>query len=136
MVCTFFGHRKLNINLEPTLRSALVDLIENKGVDTFYVGTHGEFDYLVRKTLKALAKEYSHISFTVVLAYLSQDVYGIDSSNTIYPEGIEKVPLRCAIVWRNNWMIDKSDYVVTYVRHNFGGAAQFKERAEKKGKQL
>ena len=31
-------------------------------------------------------------------------------------------------------MIEKSDYVVTYVHHSFGGAAQFKEIAEKKGK--
>lgn len=31
-------------------------------------------------------------------------------------------------------MIDKSDYVVVYITHPWGGAAQFKELAEKKGK--
>ncbi len=30
-------------------------------------------------------------------------------------------------------MIDKSNYVLTYVRHTIGGAAKFKEIAEKKG---
>ena len=31
-------------------------------------------------------------------------------------------------------MIEQSDYVVTYVKYTVGGAAQFKEYAEKKGK--
>lgn len=31
-------------------------------------------------------------------------------------------------------MIQQSDVVVTYVTHNFGGAAQFKELAEKQNK--
>lgn len=31
-------------------------------------------------------------------------------------------------------MIEQSDYVVTYVNHNFGGAARFKELAERKHK--
>lgn len=34
----------------------------------------------------------------------------------------------------NKWMIQQSDVVVTYVTHNFGGAAQFKEMAEIRGK--
>jgi hypothetical protein len=33
-------------------------------------------------------------------------------------------------------MIKQSDVVVTYVTHNFGGAAQFKEMAEKQGKMV
>ena len=31
-------------------------------------------------------------------------------------------------------MIEQADIVVTYVTHSFGGAAQFKEMAEKQGK--
>ena len=33
-------------------------------------------------------------------------------------------------------MIQQSDIVVTYVTHNFGGAAQFKEMAEKRNKNV
>jgi hypothetical protein len=57
-----------------------------------------------------------------------------DYSDTVFPEGLEKIPPRFAISKRNRWMIEHSDYVVTYVRHSFGGAAQFKALAEKKGK--
>ena len=53
--------------------------------------------------------------------------------HSILPEGIEAVPRRFAINYRNKWMLTKSDIVVTYVTRNFGGAAQFKELAEKKG---
>ena len=38
MVCTFFGHKDTPKEIEPTLRSTLIDLIENKNVNVFYVG--------------------------------------------------------------------------------------------------
>ena len=31
-------------------------------------------------------------------------------------------------------MVDKAEFVITYVEHNFGGAAKFKEYAIKKEK--
>ena len=31
-------------------------------------------------------------------------------------------------------MLKQSDYVVTYITHSWGGAAQFAEMAERKGK--
>ena len=50
MTCTFFGHRYVPQKIEPTLRSTLIDLIENHGADLFYVGNHGDFDAMVRDT--------------------------------------------------------------------------------------
>ena len=50
------------------------------------------------------------------------------------PEGIEAVHPRFAISWRNKWMIKQSDYVVTYITHPWGGAAQFAEMAKKQQK--
>ena len=57
-----------------------------------------------------------------------------DSDHTLLPEGIETVPPRFAIEYRNKWMIDHSDIVVTYVTRSFGGAATFRDLAKKKGK--
>ena len=56
-----------------------------------------------------------------------------DYSDTIFPEELAKVPRRFAIDKRNHWMIERSSVVVTYVKNNIGGAAKFKEIAEKKG---
>ena len=136
MVCTFFGHKDTPKEIEPTLRSTLIDLIENKNVTVFYVGNNGNFDIMVRHQLEDLSKTYN-INYSVVLAYLPTEKNKYDDlTNTIYPEGLETVPKRFAISWRNKWMIDQSDIVVTYVTHNFGGAAQFKEMAVNKAKNI
>ena len=57
-----------------------------------------------------------------------------DTDHTLLPEGIESVPTRFAIEFRNKWMIDHSDIVVAYVTRSFGGAAKFRDLAKKKGK--
>ena len=136
MVCTFFGHKDTPKEIEPTLRSTLIDLIENKNVNVFYVGNNGNFDTMVRRQLEDLSQTFP-ITYSVVLAYLPTEKNRYDNlTNTIYPEGLEIVPKRFAISWRNKWMIQQSDVVVTYVTHSFGGASQFKVMAERLGKVL
>lgn len=87
-VCTFFGHRSVSHETLIPLTKVLTDLIENKGVDTFY------------------------------------------------PSALDNVPYRARIVARNEWMIKNSDYVVTYVEQNIGGAAESKSKAEKLCKKI
>ena len=136
MVCTFFGHKDTPKEIEPTLRSTLIDLIENKNVNVFYVGNNGNFDTMVRHQLEDLSQTYP-ITYSVVLAYLPTEKNKYDNlTNTIYPEGLETVPKRFAISWRNKWMIQQSDIVVTYVTHTYGGAWHQKELAEKMGKDI
>ena len=132
MTCTFFGHKDTPKETEPTLRSTLTDLIINKDVNVFYVGNNGNFDNMVSAILSELSLTYP-IKYYIVLAYLPKKETE-NTEHTILPEGIETVLTRFAISYRNKWMIEKSDYVVTYVNHSWGGAAQFKELAEKKGK--
>ena len=100
----------------------------------FYVGNNGNFDTMVRRQLEDLSQTYP-ITYNVVLAYLptTKSEYD-DYANTILPEGIETTPKRFAISYRNKWMIEQADIVVTYVTHSFGGAAQFKEMAKRQGK--
>lgn len=134
MTVTFFGHKDTPKEIEPTLRTTLVDLIENHGATEFYVGNNGNFDTMVRRQLENLSQTYP-ITYNVVLAYLPTEKNKYDDlTNTIYPEGIETPPKRFAISYRNKWMIKQADIVVTYVTHSFGGAWQFKVLAEKQGK--
>jgi hypothetical protein len=83
-----------------------------------------------------LTEVYPHISFTVVLAYMPTKGERQDQSDTMLPEGIETVPKRYAISWRNKWMLDRADYVVTYITRSWGGAVQFAEMARKKGSKV
>ena len=126
---TFFGHRDAQKEIESALRLTLIDLIENKNATVFYVGNHGDFDAMVRRQLEGLSKTYP-IKYYVVLAYMPGK-NDIPDEHSILPEGIETVPRRFAINYRNKWMLTKSDIVVTYVTHNFGGAWRFKEMAER-----
>ena len=138
-VCTFFGHSYCPESTKSRLRETLVDLIETQGVDVFYVGNHGDFDRMTRSLLRELSAQYPHIRYAVVLAYLPRKRDEFDQrdwSDTMLPEGIERVPPRFAISWRNRWMIDRADIVVTYITHGWGGAAQFAELAEKRGKSI
>ena len=103
-------------------------------MNVFYVGNNGNFDTMVRRQLEDLSQTYP-ITYSIVLAYLPTEKNKYDNlTNTIYPEGLETVPKRFAISYRNKWMVEQADIVVTYVTHTFGGAAQFKEMAKRQGK--
>lgn len=89
---------------------------------------------MVRFLLRELAQEYRSISYAVVLAYMPKKITDYDVQNfadTMLPEGIETVPRRFAISWRNKWMLRQADFVVTYVTHCWGGAFEFSKQAER-----
>lgn len=135
--CTFFGHHDCPASIRPKLREVLIDLIENRAVDRFFVGDNGAFDRMVRACLRELAKEYPQIRYAVVLEHMPEKRRTgchEDDSDTMLPEGLEKVPPRFAISRRNQWMLRQCDCVVTYITHSWGGAAQFAEMATRQKK--
>ena len=137
--CTFFGHSDTSYEIKPHLTKILIELIENDGVALFYMGNHGAFDYISRNILKELSKRYPHIKCYVVLSYMPNKktpAYKEEFFDTIIPDGVENAHPKEAIVKRNKWMIDQSDYVITCVARSFGGAARFKAIAEKRGKMV
>ena len=130
----FFGHRDVTHDIRTKLQSIIEQLITEEQINSFYVGHQGQFDSMVRSILKEFGKKYPQIRYTVVLAYMPdehiKEVYGED---TLYPDGLETVPRRFAISKRNDWMIQHSGYAVCYVHKITGGAAKFRDKAEKKG---
>ena len=128
MICTFFGHRDAPSKMEGAIRETIERLI-SEGVTCFYVGNNGNFDSMVHR----------HIRYYVVLAYMptEQSEFDVtDYTETIYPEGLENVPPRFAINKRNQWMVEKADVVVFYVKYSTGGAAHAKKTAERKGRTI
>lgn len=136
--CVFFGHKDADSSISPRLREAIIKFILEQGITNFLVGNNGKFDYIVYKALKDIKQEYPYITYSVVLAYLPGEKTEYENyyaeEETLLPDGIEVGPARFAIDRRNKWMIEQADYVITYVTHSWGGAAKFKELAEKKGK--
>ena len=137
-VCTFFGHRDCPASIKPILRAVVVELIEQHCVDRFFVGRQGAFDAMAHSVLQELAEVHPHISYAAVLERLPEprDKAVWDFSDTIFSEGLEAVPSRFAISRRNEWMLKQSDFVVTYITHNWGGAAQYAEKAQRQDKRV
>ena len=133
----FFGHRDVTHDIRAKLQFIIEQLRTEEQIYNFYVGHQGQFDSMVRSVLKELKVKYPHIRYTVVLAYMPdehvKEVYGED---TLYPDGLETVPKRFAISKRNDWLIAHSCIAVCYVHKITGGAAKFREKAEKKGLQI
>lgn len=77
------------------------------------------------------------VNYAVALVYIAckKNQYD-DYSNTILPEEFEVVHPHYAITLRNNWMLKQSDYVVTYITHFWGGAAQYVKEAKRQGKHI
>ena len=132
MVCTFFGHRDCSDSVYDCIKSAIIHLITNEGVNSFIVGNNGNFDRLVIRVLKECTEIYTHIEYCVALAYMPKnEVYEFP---TVFMQGLESVPKKYAISYRNKMMIDKCDWVIGYIRRGFGGAHNFFELARKKDK--
>ena len=82
--------------------------------------------------MEELSQKYD-INFTVVLSYINEKSICADQYYTIYPEGLERTPLRFAISKRNEWMIKKSNIAVFYVKHSLSNSHKWLEMAKKKG---
>ena len=66
-------------------------------------------------------------------AYLQGEMDGFGYDDSVYPP-LESVPPRFAIPKRNQWMVQQSNVVVSYVLHDWGGAAATLRYARQKKK--
>lgn len=136
MNVTFCGHARIT-NGEPVrawLFSVTQALIE-RGATTFYLGGYGSFDALAAEVLRKQKEKYPDIELILVRAYLQGEMDGFGYDDSIYPP-LESVPLRFAISKRNQWMVQRSDVVVAYVTHDWGGAATTLRYAKGKKKEI
>lgn len=137
-ICTFFGHSDCSNEIREELLKTINELIKEENVDKFYVGNNGFFDQLVISVLDEIKTENININFFVVLSQMPsvKNHFIINHYDTILPDGIEYVYPKFAIIYRNKWMVKKSDFVITYINHPQGGAARFYEYAIKQGKNV
>ena len=140
-ICTFAGHGEIygENTLKEKLKKEFINLIENENVDTFYCGGKGDFDKLCSERVKELKSNYPFVKSYLILAYMPNkksefdlNPYG-EYDGSVYPD-LENTPPRFAIIKRNEWMIDKSDFLIAYVKNSFGGANKTLSYAKKRRK--
>lgn len=133
--CFFIGHREVDERLLPVLRETILQLITEEDVTDFYVGGYGGFDRLAGLAVKQIKEQHPQISLRLLLPYHPAErpidpPDGYDGS--YYPEGMEKVPKRYAIVRANKLMIDASDWLVAYVCHGASNTRKLLDYAQRR----
>lgn len=137
--CCFAGHSNISNQEEIKIRlkNEIINLIEKENVTEFYNGYKGAFDSLCARTVNELKKDYPFIKSFWVLPYMPREKDDYTDSllklfdESIYPD-LENVHPRFAIVKRNEWMVNNSDFLIAYVKHEWGGAFQTLRYAKRK----
>lgn len=135
--CFFIGHREAPSTLRPQLDQTIERCITEHGVTGFVVGKYGNFDHLAAQALVAAKERHPEISIQLLIPYHPADrpveaPDGFDS--TFYPEGMETVPKRLAIIRANRYMVERSDCLIAYAWHPASNARELLEYAQKREK--
>ena len=135
--CFFIGNRRVPSDIREQLTETVEKHIIEFGVTMFIVGHYGGFDSLAIGVLKDVKKQYPYIKLYLLAPYALDKHIGAPEGfdGILYPEGLEFVPKRYAIVQANRYMIKNSDYLIAYCHyigntHNF---VEYARRCEKKG---
>ena len=140
-ICAFFGHR--DTPMTDRIEKDLTDVIRKlifQGVDEFWLGEQGAFDYMSRLVLKNLKKEYRWIAICIFptrlpskakMKWLDEQKYEI-----IYPEEVAKAPFKVALLRRNQYMVKYADNIVCYITREHGGAYKAVKQAQKMYKNI
>ena len=135
--CFFIGNRHTPNSVKEQLAEVVEKHITEYGVTTFTVGHYGNFDSMVIGVLREVKKRYTDIELYLLSPYaLTQKTEvpnGFDG--TLYPDGLERVPLKVAIPQANRYMVQNSDYLISYCHHigNTRNIVEYAQRLEKKG---
>lgn len=134
--CFFIGHREADERLQPELADIIERLITEEQVKFFYVGGYGGFDRIVASAVRQAKRNHPETTLMLVLPYHPSErpvetPYGFDG--TYYPEGMESIPRRFAIVKANEMMVNTSDWLVAYVRHGASNSRKILEYAQRRG---
>ena len=135
-VCFLFGNSYAPESLMGALDEAIEKCYTELNVRQFVAGHRGDFDKLAIRTLRAAKQRHKDMELSLLLHYHPSEhrfalPKGFDCS--IYPEGMETVPHRAAIVAGNRRMVHNSDVLVCYVRYP-GNSKDLMEYAENQGK--
>ena len=134
--CFFIGHRDTSEALYPLIVSEVEKHIIVYGVTEFIVGQYGQFDRMAARAVRGMKTQHQGVQLILLLAYLKNEALpdGFDAS--VYPDGLEFVPKRFAILRANRAMIDRCDCLIACVSRRYGGAWQCLTYAQQRGKMI
>ena len=114
------------------------DLIKNKEFVEFYLGRNGEFDIIaasvIRRVKKDIRSENSVMILVLPYSVADMEDYINYYDEIVIPEELFGVHYKSAIKKRNEWLVDKSDLLISFIEREKGGAYQCARYAYEKNK--
>ncbi len=133
MNCILFGHRNAPSSLRAELKAEILKLIDERGVNRFYIGNNGNFDYLGQCVLREIVHARANVNFYIVLSFMGEIALSGEETVTIYPEGLETVPPKFAICKRNEWLVKNGAFAIVYVESKISNCYKLMCRAARRG---
>ncbi len=143
MIITFCGHATFvgTKEMENRLLDCFDQVACQESID-FYLGGYGAFDEFAFAACKKYKEMHIDTRLIFITPYITEQyqkkVLFLEKDRydeILYP-AIENKPLRFAISYRNQWMIEKADLVIAFVERDWGGAYKSYRYAKRKGKRI
>lgn len=141
---SFFGHRhiKAPLQTEQNLEKIISHLLQENDFIEFLVGRNGEFDQIVSSTIRKCKRQIRNDNSVLiwVMPYSTAEYCNNKRSFLSYYDEIEiceqaaAAHYKAAFQIRNRAMVDRSDLVILYIDHSYGGAYQTFQYVKKIGK--
>ena len=131
LIITFCGHAQIfsgREELHDKVMSAINEHTQGEDV-VFYLGGYGDFDWIALRCCREYKESHPTAKLLFITPYLDEvyfknrEMY-LKECDGIEYAGIEKTPKKYAISKRNEWMVNRSDFLIAYVNVSWGGAAK------------
>lgn len=131
-ICCFAGHSQIygENDLHDKLLTKIEELITKENVTEFWVGDYGAFDRAAAKAVRICKKTYPHIQLHLIIPYPTQKLnlfkeqYQKEYDSIIQADMPENTPTKFRISQCNRYMVKNAQYLICYIQHGWGGAAQ------------
>ena len=131
--CFFIGHWDAPESIYDMLLTVVEHHISEYGVTDFVVGRYGSFDRLAARAVLEAKRNHADVTLTLLMPYYRTDANplpdGFDGS--LFPDGLETVPKRAAILRANQYMIHHCDYLIAYDAGQIGNTRKLVTEARK-----
>lgn len=136
--CFLFGHGDTPQSAYPKIVNAISLIYTQEGVHSFLVGNYGNFDYLAKEALKDFKKHHPEIIVQLLTPY-HPSTYSVicpkEFDGTYYPDNMETVPRRFAIVKANQFTVRDCSHIICFVNHG-GNTNKLLDYAESQSKKV
>jgi len=137
--CCFAGHRKIyDSETKEKVLETIAALYKEKGVRRFLVGNYGDFDRICSFAVSEFKKKCNDVKLELVIPYLTKSInsnwnYFERYDNIFIPDIPINTPFKAKIIKTNEYMVNHSEFLISYINYTWGGAYTTYEYEKRKG---